>query len=119
MSQKNGLIGRRRFVTDMSSGLGAIALASVLQADGVLAADGKQPYRPRIDPASPHAPRSAPQPAKARQVLVIFCSGALSHIDTFDWKPELVRRDGQMMSDGEAAVTFQGENGAIAQPLYS
>jgi len=28
-------------------------------------------------------------------VLTIFCSGAVSHIDTFDYKPELVKRDGQ------------------------
>ena len=32
---------------------------------------------------------------KAKRVLMIFCSGALSHVDTFDWKPELVKRDGE------------------------
>ncbi|HWB01315.1 MAG TPA: DUF1501 domain-containing protein, partial [Pirellulales bacterium] len=119
MTNLHAMLGRRRFLADMGTGLGTIALASVLEADGLLASDAKQaPYRPAIDPAAPHAPRSAPQKAAARQVLVIFCSGALSHIDTFDWKPELVERDGQMMTDDAAAVTFQGPNGAITQPLY-
>ena len=46
------------------------------------------PIRPIIDPASPHAPRPVHFDAKAKQVLMIFCSGAVSHLDTFDYKPE-------------------------------
>src|SRR3569623_2717736 len=113
-----GMLGRRKFLADMGTGLGSIALASLMQSDGLLASEKVQPYRPKIDPSAPHAARAAPAKAKARQVLVIFCSGALSHMDTFDWKPELKKRDGQMMPDGEAAVTFQGANGASSQPLY-
>ena len=112
------LLDRRRFLAHTGSGLGAIAVASLLGADGLLADDRRASYEPSIDSARPHAPRPAPEPARARNVLVIFCSGALSQIDTFDWKPELVKRHGRMMPHAEAAVTFQGENGAIAQPLY-
>ncbi len=112
------LLDRREFLSHAGTGLGAIALASLLSKQGLLAEDRAPAYQPAIDPARPHAPRLAPAPAKARNVLVIFCSGALSQMDTFDWKPELVKHDGQMMSDAEAAVTFQGENGAIARPLY-
>jgi len=114
----SSLLHRRRFLAETSTGLSAIALASLLQQDGLLGAEGVVPYAPQIDPAAPHAPRTPPMQAKAKKVLMIFCSGALSHMDTFDWKPELVKRDGQMMPNGEAAVTFQGENGAIAKPLY-
>jgi hypothetical protein len=111
------LLDRRGFLSHTGTGLGAMALASLLGQDQLLANDTPL-YKPTIDPARPHAPRQAPAAAKAKQVLMIFCSGALSHMDTFDWKPELVKRDGQMMPNGEAAVTFQGENGAIAKPLY-
>lgn len=114
----SSLLHRRRFLAETSTGLSAIALASLLQQDGLLGAESVVPYAPEINPAAPHAPRPAPMQAKAKKVLMIFCSGALSHMDTFDWKPELVKRDGQMMPNGEAAVTFQGENGAIAKPLY-
>lgn len=112
------LLDRRRFLADTTSGLSAIALASMLTEDRVRAESTAKPYRPAIDPAAPHAMRQAPASAAAKRVLMIFCSGALSHIDTFDWKPELVKRHGQMMPNADAAVTFQGENGAIAQPLF-
>ncbi|MGE3775573.1 MAG: DUF1501 domain-containing protein [Pirellulaceae bacterium] len=117
------MLHRRHFLAHTGSGLSAIALASLLQDEGrSWAATGESrlsPFRPAIDPAAPHAARPAPASARAKRVLVIFCSGALSHLDTFDWKPELARRDGQAMPHAEAAVTFQGENGAIARPLFA
>ena len=115
-----GLLDRRGFLAHTGGGLGAIALTALLGQDRLLGDEAKKlpSYRPAIDPAAPHAPRLAPEPARAKRVLVIFCSGALSHLDTFDWKPELVKRHGQAMPHADAAVTFQGENGAIARPLY-
>ena len=49
---------------------------------------------------------------------MIFCSGALSHVDTFDYKPELIRFDGQPMPGNERLVSFQGENGNLQSPLW-
>jgi hypothetical protein len=113
------LTDRRHFLAHTGSGLGAIALAAILNDQGRLFADEQpKPYRPTIRPDAPLAPRPAPLQPRAKNVLMIFCSGALSHMDTFDWKPELVKRDGQTMPDAAAAVTFQGENGAIAKPLF-
>jgi hypothetical protein len=114
----NRLLNRRTFLGQSSTGLSAIALAALLQDQGLLADSAPVPYRPAIDPAAPHGARLAPEPARAKKVLVLFCSGAISQLETFDWKPELVKRDGQMMPNADAAVTFQGENGAIAKPLY-
>lgn len=113
------LLDRRSFLADTTWGLSAIALAEVLREQRLLGVERLPPYSLKIDPAAPHATRLAPQSARAKRVLMIFCSGALSHIDTFDWKPALVRRDGQMMPNADAAVTFQGENGAIAKPLFA
>jgi uncharacterized protein (DUF1501 family) len=50
-------------------------------------------------------------------VLVIFCAGACSQLETWDYKPELIKRDGQPMPDGPA-VTFQGPSGNLARPQY-
>src|SRR5204863_2765838 len=56
---------------------------------------------------------------KAKRVLVLFCSGALSHLESFDWKPELARMNGQPMPGSpEKLITFQGENGNLVRPLY-
>ena len=84
------LLDRRRFLGDSATGLGSIALASLLAAEESLAAD---PGRIVIDPARPHAPRSPHFAAKAKNVLVIFCAGAVSQLETWDWKPDLVRHD--------------------------
>ncbi len=112
------LIARRDFLRDSTFGLGGIALASLLQRDGLLA-DDHSPIRPQFDPAAPLAPRQAHAPAKATRVLMIFCSGAVSHVDTFDYKPELVKRDGQPLPGSEKLVTFQGENGNLVAPQWT
>ena len=109
------LLDRRRFLGESGMGLGAIALTHLLSRQRLLGASvsGKEPIRPLISPGEPYAPRVAPLPARAKNVLVIFCSGACSHLDTFDYKPELIRRHGQPIPGGEKLITFQGEQGAL------
>jgi hypothetical protein len=111
------LLDRRSFLHQASTGLGGIALASLLAEQGLLAAD-KTPLRPAINPAAPFSLRTPPFPAAARRVLMIFCSGALSHVDTFDYKPELKKRDGQPLPGGDKLVTFQGQQGNLTRPLW-
>ena len=102
--------------------LGGIALTQLLAQDGLLAADqitvsGKSPIRPKIDPDNPYAPRQPHFPAQAKQVLVIYCPGAVSHVDTFDYKPALAKFHGQK-PPGIPAVTFEGPTGNIAKPFW-
>ncbi len=106
------LLGRRDFLGQAGTGLGAIALTSLLAGDGLLAAES-----PRIDPSQPHAPRLPHYTPRAKNVLVIFCAGACSQLETWDYKPELIKRDGQPMPGGPA-VTFQGPSGNLARPQY-
>ena len=116
------LLDRRQFLRHTATGLGSIALASLLAGEGVLGAEASAdhaPIRPQIDPARPHAPRPTHFPAKAKNVLVIFCSGACSHLDTFDYKPELIKRDGQPLPSGEKLISFQGENGNLTKSPYA
>lgn len=108
------LLNRRAFLGDAAHELSGIALASLLAGDHLLAAD-KQPLRPVIDPAFPFASRPAHFGAKAKNVLMIFCSGACSHIDTFDYKPELIKRHGQPMPGADDLVTFQGKQGNLTK----
>ena len=105
------LLNRRRFLADTGIGLGAIALTHLLSKQGLLAASvsGKESVRPIIDPGRPYAPRVPHFTPRAKNVIVIFCSGACSQLDTFDYKPELIRRHGQPMPGQEKLITFQGE----------
>lgn len=116
MSIGKFLLDRRNFLQDFSTGLGTIALTSMLAADNVLGSnfDEKSPIRPKIDPATPYASRDPHFQSKAKNVLVIFCSGACSQIDTFDYKPELIKRHGQDLPGGKL-ITFQGEQGKLTR----
>ena len=114
----NTLLDRRNFFSHTGRGLGGVALASLLQREGLLAS-GKSPLRPVIDPARPFAPRNGHFAARAKNVLVIFCSGAVSHVDTFDYKPELERRHGQPMPGADGLVTFQGEQGSLTRSPWN
>lgn len=116
MNQRRHLLDRRRFLGTTIHGLGGIALTSLLSRDGLLAS--APPIRPLIEPSRPYAPRQPHFPPKARRVLVIFCTGALSHVDTFDYKPELVKRHDTPMPGSGKLVTFQGEQGNLIKPLW-
>jgi hypothetical protein len=114
------LLNRRSFLNDVSCGLSSIALAQLLHADSLLAAGGgvdgaHAPSRPKIDPANPNAPREPHFAAKAKNVLVIFCAGACSQVDTFDYKPELITHHGQPMPGGDQLLTFQGQQGNLTK----
>jgi hypothetical protein len=112
------LLDRRAFFQFGGTGLAGIALASLMNEQRLLA--GEPPIRPQIDPARPFAARPPHFAAKAKNVVVIFCSGALSHLDTFDYKPELVRLHDTPMPTpgGEKLITFQGEQGNLIKPQW-
>lgn len=106
-------LNRRAFLGHTATGLSGIALAHLLGRDRAQAAP--VPIRPQINPANPNAPRAPHHAARAKRVLMIFCSGACSQLDTFDYKPELIKRHGQDMPGAEGLVTFQGAQGALTK----
>jgi uncharacterized protein (DUF1501 family) len=109
------LLDRRNFLSNAGTSLGSVALASLLGNDGLLASSDSTPI---IDPARPYAPRASHFPAKAKQVIVIFCAGAVSQLETWDYKPELIKWDDKPLPGGPE-VTFQGPAGNLAKPQYS
>lgn len=109
------LLDRRGFLGRSASSLSAVALSSLLHQDRLLGGDMSQ--GPVIDPAAPYAARAGHHPAKARNIVVIFCAGAVSQLETWDYKPELIRMDGKPLAGGPA-VTFQGPAGNLARPQY-
>ena len=108
------LLDRRNFLGENATALGSIALASLLGNDRSLAASDTQAV---IDPARPYASRQSHFPAKAKNVVVIFCAGAVSQLETWDYKPELIKWDDKPLPGGPS-VTFQGPAGNLARPQY-
>lgn len=89
LQEKLKLRTRRQFLGNAGQfSLGAIAMQA-MQADAA----------PKFDnPLAPKHPRHA---AKAKRVIYLHMSGAPPHLDLFDYKPELVKRDGQNCPDSE------------------
>ena len=92
---------RRTLLGSSATGIGSLALASLLARTGLAApldvqsSTSEQTLRTRRGglPGLPHFP------AKAKRVIALIQNGAPSHADLFDWKPELAKRHGQPVPD--------------------
>jgi Protein of unknown function (DUF1501) len=79
-------VTRRWFLKDCAVGLGALALHTLVGESAVAAP-------PRSDPMAPRAPHFPP---KAKRVIYLFMAGAPSHLDLFDYKPQLAKFNGTL-----------------------
>ena len=80
---------RREFLKFTGTGIGALGLASALNNNSLYAS-------PSTDSLSFLTPHFLP---KAKNVIYIHLVGGPSHLELFDHKPELIRRDGQKCPD--------------------
>jgi hypothetical protein len=83
-------ITRRWFFRDCGVGLGSIALAQLFQENAAAAVASATALH---DPLAPKQPHFA---AKAKRVIYLFMAGAPSHLELFDYKPQLAKHDGQL-----------------------
>lgn len=86
------ILPRRHFLRESAGGLGSLALATLLQRDAQAKPD---------------------HPAKAKRVLQIFLTGGISQVDSFDYKPELIKRHGEPMPGRESIDTFNSAVGSL------
>ena len=80
-------ITRRWFFEQCGVGLGAIALGRLFQQNGLAAS---------LTGTNPLAPKQPHFPAKAKNVIFLFMAGAPSHLELFDYKPELAKWNGKL-----------------------
>lgn len=111
------LFSRRRALQTSSAGFGYLALSGLLglQTKSVRAAHRDE---------QPLAPRAPQLPVKAKRIIFLFMEGAMSHVDTFEYKPTLQANDGQSGPGGGKLVAskfqFQqhGQTGTWVSELY-
>ena len=99
-------LDRRDFLFRSACGFGGVAL-------GWLCADEAR----AAALASPYAPKPPMFPAKAKRVIHICALGGVSHVDTFDYKPELERRHGQ--DSGRKFDTFFSQPGRLLKSPFA
>ena len=87
---------RREFLWQSGGGFAGAALAGMLGDDffarQTVAADGVSPFQ---NPLAPRQPHHEPQ---AKACIFLFMYGGPSHMDTFDYKPDMVGRDNQTVA---------------------
>jgi hypothetical protein len=93
---------RRHFLDSVYTGLAGIGLTDLLARETHAAENGWQPGRGQTH----HV-------ARAKRVLQIFCPGAASHLDLWDYKPALEKHAGKPLPGEEKLVSFQGANGGL------
>jgi Protein of unknown function (DUF1501) len=100
------LLPRRHFLSNASGNLAGVALAWLLQQDQSRA-------------ASPSAELSVPHfPPKAKRVVQVFCCGGVSHLESFDYKPELERMHGKSLEGKGENLGFFGQPGNIMKSVF-
>lgn len=104
------LPSRRRFLQQAGLGCGSLALASLLHEEGLLAAPAQ---------ADPLAVREPHFPARAGSVIWLFMTGGPSQVDTFDYKPELQRRDGQTLAGADPRTGFFTTSGRCLKSPFA
>ncbi len=82
------LVTRRWFFQQCGVGLGVMALGHLLSRAGYAAT-----AKPATDPLAPRQPHYRP---RAKRVIFLFMAGAPSHLELFDYKPQLARFDGKL-----------------------
>ncbi|MCC7420866.1 MAG: DUF1501 domain-containing protein [Planctomycetaceae bacterium] len=88
---------RRTFLKNAGVGLGAMALSSLLNDGATAAPEAAGSSIENV--VNPLAPRKPHFEAKAKRVIYLHLTGSPPHLDLYDYKPELVRLDGQPAPD--------------------
>ncbi|MCA9014696.1 MAG: DUF1501 domain-containing protein [Planctomycetaceae bacterium] len=92
------MISRREMLRRSSAGFGSLALAALLGSDGQ-AAQQKMVQQPHFTP-------------KAKRVIFLFMHGGPSHMDTFDYKPQLQKDSGKPLPFDKPRV-FSAQTGNL------
>jgi len=103
---------RREFLHQLGGGFGAVALTGLLSGDGFFDQSAKAGDLQSLGAtALHHAP-------KAKSVIFLFMYGGPSHMDTFDYKPEMTGRDGQTVKVKTFGRGGKKNEGRIVEPRW-
>ena len=107
---------RREFLWQAGGGFTGLAMAGMLDpaffAGQTVRADDKTPW---VNPLAPKAPHFAP---KAKSVIFLFMYGGPSHIDTFDYKPDMYGMDNKTIDVKTHGRGGHKNKGRIVEPRW-
>ncbi len=115
-SKKPRFVSRRDFWMEAGMGIGGLALVDLLSRDQLLAAESGTACMGSSGPGgaeSPYAPKAPHFKAKANAVISLFMCGGLSHIDTFQYKPALIKYNRTPLEGHGDIIVRQGNPGPL------
>ena len=107
-------LNRREMLGRMGAGFGTLGLAGMLTDAGLLGSTASAASSSSAAPLAPKAPHFAP---KAKRVIQLFMPGAPSHVDTFDYKPEIAKYQGQRPEIVDRKSLRNTKNGLFPSPF--
>jgi hypothetical protein len=108
---------RREFLWEAGAGFTSVALAGLLSRDGFFGPSlAAAETLSRANPLAPKPPHFAP---KATSVIFLFMYGGPSHVDTFDYKPELFKLDGKTIPVKTKGRGGEKNEGRVVGPKWS
>lgn len=115
MSANDRFVSRRDFLFRAGEGVSGVALAALLQQDGLLASGGACDAEGVVSPTAPQDPHFKP---RAKAVISLFMSGGVSHVDTFDHKPMLEKHHGEPLTGKGRVRVRQGYPGPLMRSPF-
>jgi hypothetical protein len=100
---------RRAALQQLACGFGYLALAGMA---------AQQSARAALNPLAPRKPHLTP---RAKRIIFLFMQGGVSHVDSFDYKPRLIKDDGRMLDFDDRrsiAKTGKGATQRVMKPLW-
>src|SRR5665213_779338 len=116
-------VSRRDLLYNTTQGIGGLALAYLLGQDRLLGAPENTGQKSCVGSAgvtdSPFMPKPSHFPARAKSVISLFMCGGVSHVDTFDYKPMLIKYHGQPLTGKGEVTVRQGFPGPLMKSPYA
>src|SRR5262249_20580826 len=101
-------ISRREWLSAAGCGFGALALAGLTTS--------------RASAENPIAPKAPHFPPRAKRMIFLFMQGGVSHVDSYDYKPRLVKDDGKQLAFDDARLIAntgtRGSSQRVMKPLW-
>jgi len=114
-------VSRRHFLFESAGGISGVALAWLLNQQGLLAASNATSgvCQTNSSGPTPFAPKQPHFKPRATNVISLFMSGGVSHVDTFDPKPDLRRFAGEPLTGKGEVIVRQGNPGPLMPSPFS
>ena len=106
-------MARREFLATVGGGFSSLALTGMLSHEGFFNSLSGSTLKGPLATKVPHFP------AKAKRVIFLFMYGGPSHVDTFDYKPELFKFDGKTVKVNTFGRGGRKNEGRVVGPKWN